>query len=105
MLFAEEIHEVVLDGHRLTLEEVAAAARFHARVSLSPRALEAMRRSRDAVDRLLRDGRPVYGINTGFAAPSGVRSARRMRTCCKTTSSSATRWAADPACRRKPRAP
>ena len=72
MLFAYDIHEVMLDGHHLTLEEVVAVARFHARVSFSADALSAMARSRTAVEELLRENKPVYGINTGFGSLSGV---------------------------------
>lgn len=72
MLFADDIHEVMLDGHHLTLEEVVAVARFHARVSLSADALSAMARSRAAVEELLRENKPVYGINTGFGSLSRV---------------------------------
>ncbi len=72
MLFPEDIQEVVLDGRHLTLEEVVAVARFHARVSLSRTAVQAMAGSRETVERLLCGNQPVYGINTGFGALSQV---------------------------------
>jgi len=72
MLFPDEIKEVTLDGRRLTLEEVVAVSRFHVRVRLSHCAVEAMKSSREAVEKLLCSNQPVYGINTGFGALSQV---------------------------------
>ena len=72
MLFPDEIHEVMLDGQHLTLEEVVAVSRFEAKVCLSDSAVTAMKRSRDAVLKILRDDKPVYGINTGFGALSTI---------------------------------
>ncbi len=68
MLFPGDIKEVVLDGHHLTLEEVVAAARFHAGVSLSQTAVQTMAGSRATVERLLCGSQPIYGISTGFGA-------------------------------------
>ena len=56
---------VVLDGDQLTLEQVLAVACRDEPVSLHPRALERMRRSRAVVERLAAAGAPVYGVNTG----------------------------------------
>ncbi len=56
---------VLLDGDQLTLEQVLAAACRDEPVSLHPRALERMRRSRAVVERLAAAGVPVYGVNTG----------------------------------------
>ena len=85
MLFPEDIHKVLLDGHHLTLEEVVAVARFHARVSISSGALSAMARSRAVVEELLRENKPVYGINTGFGSLSRISILGRKQACCKTT--------------------
>ena len=48
--------------------DVVAVARKDARVILSDDALDAMRTSRAIVDAIERDGRPVYGVSTGFGA-------------------------------------
>jgi histidine ammonia-lyase len=48
--------------------DVLAVARQGARVELSDTAVEAMRASRSIVDAIQRDGRPVYGVSTGFGA-------------------------------------
>ncbi len=59
---------VLLNGSPLTIEEVVEVARRGRRVSVTPRAVAAMKRSRAAVERSLRTGEPHYGINTGFGA-------------------------------------
>ena len=56
---------VVLDGGPLTLEAVAAAARAHAPVELSPSARVAVERARSFVERLGAGDAPIYGITTG----------------------------------------
>ncbi|MEH1127644.1 histidine ammonia-lyase [Micromonospora sp. CPCC 206061] len=48
--------------------DVHAVARSTERVTLAPSTLDAMATSRDIVDRIERDGRPVYGVSTGFGA-------------------------------------
>jgi histidine ammonia-lyase len=48
--------------------EVLAVARDRARVILDPSTLDAMAASRAIVDRIEQDGRPVYGVSTGFGA-------------------------------------
>ena len=60
--------QVRLDGSGLEFAEVVAVAREGARVAITPAALARVARSRKVVDRALRDGKPHYGINTGFGA-------------------------------------
>jgi histidine ammonia-lyase len=48
--------------------DVIAVARDHARVVIDAEAREAMTRSRSIVDSIEREGRPVYGVSTGFGA-------------------------------------
>jgi histidine ammonia-lyase len=57
---------VALDGDHLTLEEVFEVAEGRARVKIAPGALKRMRRSRDVVEKALREGEKVYGVTTGF---------------------------------------
>ncbi|MFM9994783.1 MAG: histidine ammonia-lyase [Phycisphaerales bacterium] len=57
-----------LDGSFLTPDDAVAVARQGAPVSIAPRAVAAMKRSRAVVERALNDGRPHYGINTGFGS-------------------------------------
>ena len=46
------IRTVTLDGYSLTLEELVAVARFGAEVVLSPKAKEALLRSRDLAEKI-----------------------------------------------------
>ncbi|MDG4767498.1 histidine ammonia-lyase [Solwaraspora sp. WMMD406] len=59
---------VTIQPTGMTAEEVRAVARHDARVELSRSAVAAMDRSRRIVDAIERDGRPVYGVSTGFGA-------------------------------------
>jgi len=59
---------VRLDGSPLTPLMVECVARREARVSVTPRSLAAMKRSRTVVEGSLADGRAHYGINTGFGS-------------------------------------
>jgi histidine ammonia-lyase len=59
---------VVVKRNGVSTEDVLAVARESATVSLDPDALDAMAVSRSIVDGIERDGRPVYGISTGFGA-------------------------------------
>ncbi len=56
---------VILSGETLTIEEVVRIARQHERVSLAEAACVALQTSRRFVDRLVEEGRVVYGITTG----------------------------------------
>jgi histidine ammonia-lyase len=59
---------IVLNGNDLSLEQVAVVARNFATVELAPQAIEAMNKSRALVDRWVAEGKPIYGINTGFGS-------------------------------------
>ncbi|MFY1695483.1 histidine ammonia-lyase [Solwaraspora sp. WMMA2101] len=59
---------VIIEPTGMTPEQVRAVARDGARAQLHPAALAAMTRSRDIVESIERDGRPVYGVSTGFGA-------------------------------------
>jgi histidine ammonia-lyase len=66
-------HEpLVLSGDGLSLEQVAEAARNFRQAELAPEAREAMARSRAPVDRWVAEGKPIYGINTGFGSMQDV---------------------------------
>jgi histidine ammonia-lyase len=62
---------VVLTGDSLTIEDVVSVALGDARVSLSPEATTRLERSRAVVERVVQEGRAVYGVNTGFGALCG----------------------------------
>jgi len=63
---------VILDGNRLTIEQAVAVARAGARAALSPAAKTRMGRSRDWVEKAVRDRTVVYGVTTGFGAFQNV---------------------------------
>ena len=64
--------QVLLDGDMLTLEQLLAASRTGAPVALDDSAREKLSRSREVVEKILEQGRPVYGITTGFGRFSDV---------------------------------
>lgn len=59
---------VVVESTGVSAEDVLAVARGSAQVTIAPAAVSAMARSRSIVDDIERDGRPVYGVSTGFGA-------------------------------------
>src|ERR1041385_5889502 len=62
-----------LDGQTLTLEQIAAVAHGREHVSLAGTARERMEQSRRIVEKIVRENRTVYGVNTGFGKLSDVR--------------------------------
>ncbi len=61
-----------LSGQRLTLEEIDAVASNRLEAILAAAARERVRASREVINAVLRDGRTVYGVNTGFGKLSDV---------------------------------
>ncbi len=59
---------VELTGESLTVEDVVAVARDHARVTISGEALKRVRLARDVVEAVLASGQSVYGLNTGLGS-------------------------------------
>jgi histidine ammonia-lyase len=59
---------VLLDGNSLTLEQVREVARDFRSAALGSGAKQAMMKSRALVDRWVAEGKPIYGINTGFGS-------------------------------------
>ncbi|MBP2471626.1 histidine ammonia-lyase/phenylalanine ammonia-lyase [Crossiella equi] len=57
---------VLVDGRSLTLEQVAAVARDGLGARLGECAERGMRGSQELKDKLLRTGRAIYGVSTGF---------------------------------------
>jgi len=69
---------ITIDGESLSLEDVEHVARRGRRVEIGSGAAAAIRRSREYVDRLVAEGRAVYGITTGFGEFSKVSIAREQ---------------------------
>jgi histidine ammonia-lyase len=61
-----------LDGQRLTLKQVAAVASGEEHVTLSTAARVRVEQSRRVVEKIVAEGRIVYGVNTGFGKLSDV---------------------------------
>jgi histidine ammonia-lyase len=59
-----------IDGHSLTLEQFLAVVRGGCAVSLTEGARHAVAASRRAVERAVAQGRPIYGVTTGFGSLS-----------------------------------
>jgi histidine ammonia-lyase len=70
--------EILIDGDHLTLEQLNAVARENAIVHLAPGVSEKMQTSRAVIDEILKSGRVVYGVNTGFGKLSEVRIPREQ---------------------------
>jgi histidine ammonia-lyase len=56
------------DGEHLSLEEVREAAEGKAKVRISPSIRKKIRRSRDFIEKALRQGEKIYGVTTGFGS-------------------------------------
>lgn len=65
--------KIVIHGDRLSLDDVAAAARGGATLALSPKAVARIRKSRAFVEKAIRRGDTIYGITTGFGKLSDKR--------------------------------
>jgi histidine ammonia-lyase len=57
---------LLLNGDHLTLEDLVAVARRGERVALAPNAMERVDAARAVIERVLAEGRVVYGVTTGF---------------------------------------
>jgi histidine ammonia-lyase len=64
---------VVLDGGRLTVEEVISVAEAGDSARIGVEAIERMRQSRAVVEQLAAGETPVYGVNTGVGLLADVR--------------------------------
>jgi len=65
--------EITIDGSSLTLQELVSVARGNAAVRIDRRALRRTMRSRAVLEKLLRQDKVIYGVNTGFGALSNVK--------------------------------
>jgi histidine ammonia-lyase len=62
-----------LDGQKLSLAEVVAVAHGQEQVSLTATARTRVEQARAVVEKIVDEGRTVYGVNTGFGKLSDVR--------------------------------
>jgi len=64
---------VTIDGSHLTLDQLVHVAKDKDPVAISKKALERTENGHKALQRLLRKGNLIYGVNTGFGALSNFR--------------------------------
>ncbi|HPZ17019.1 MAG TPA: histidine ammonia-lyase [Fervidobacterium sp.] len=64
---------IMIDGENLTIEQVHKVARGYEKVGISDLSYEKMSRSREIVEMLLSQEKPIYGVNTGFGALASVQ--------------------------------
>ncbi len=57
---------IELDGSSLTIKDVITVSRNYETVRLSPNAVGKINKSRQLVEKIIKENKPVYGINTGF---------------------------------------
>ncbi len=67
---------ITIDGVSLGLAEIEVVARDRVPVRMDPTAAERVRRSREALERLLDGDDPVYGVSTGFGRLAQMRIGR-----------------------------
>lgn len=61
-----------IDGESLTIPEIARVARGKVQVELSEKAAEKVRKSREALERFIKNKKVLYGVTTGFGALGNV---------------------------------
>jgi histidine ammonia-lyase len=60
------IMTVLIDGESLTIDDVVQVARYNKKVELAASAKAHIQKSRDVIETAIKEGRTVYGVNTGF---------------------------------------
>ena len=67
------IESVIIDGSSLTIQALVRVARLKARVELAEESIARIEKSRSALEQLVREGKTIYGVTTGFGALSNTR--------------------------------
>ena len=57
---------IEIDGENLKIEDVVKVARFGERVKIAESSISKVLKSREVIDRILKEDKEVYGINTGL---------------------------------------
>lgn len=65
--------DVVLDGHSLSIEQLAEVARNGAVVSVAPEARDRMTKARELLERFVAEDKALYGITTGIGELARIR--------------------------------
>ncbi|MEM0155492.1 MAG: aromatic amino acid lyase, partial [Thermoplasmataceae archaeon] len=64
---------IVLDGENLSVDDLYRIAVLEAEVSISKEALSRIKKSRDILEKKVKDGSTIYGVNTGFGSLLNVK--------------------------------
>ncbi|MGC8896284.1 MAG: histidine ammonia-lyase [Candidatus Bathyarchaeia archaeon] len=64
------MHEVHIDGETLTIEDVVKVARGNTKVVIPEKVKEKVKKSREVLEKLIKEKQIIYGVNTGFGALS-----------------------------------
>ncbi len=57
---------ISLDGHTLSIGELENVSRNQEKIELSSTAIESIKKSQERLNAIIAQGKPVYGLNTGF---------------------------------------
>ena len=57
---------IIIDGENLSIEDVVSVAQNREKVSLAPQAIDKINQSHNWIKQIINEGKPIYGINTGF---------------------------------------
>lgn len=63
---------ITINGNNLTLERFMKVIRYKAKVKIDPRNIDRIEKARKYVVDIVNQGKPVYGINTGFGKLANV---------------------------------
>ncbi|MCK4371770.1 MAG: aromatic amino acid lyase, partial [candidate division Zixibacteria bacterium] len=63
---------IVIDGSKLTIKKLVAIARHNEKVELHPAALERIKQCRAMLEKKIKAGEIMYGVNTGIGEFSEV---------------------------------
>jgi len=72
MVNLDDDQGIEIDGESLTIEEVVAVARYGKKVKIAPVGKKNMEVARAMVEKIIAEGKVVYGITTGFGKFSNV---------------------------------
>ncbi|MGQ9726469.1 MAG: histidine ammonia-lyase [Candidatus Bathycorpusculaceae bacterium] len=66
------MHEVHINGETLTIEDVVKVARENAKVVIPEKVRMQVKKSREVLEKFLKEKQVIYGVNTGFGALSNT---------------------------------
>lgn len=64
----EKIKKVVVSGDKLTIEDVIAVGRYHAKVFIPALVFDRVQKNWEALENMIKEGKVMYGVNTGIGA-------------------------------------